>query len=141
MIEINNLTARKVSEKFLSKVADAVLRAEKRKGDISIAIVDGTRIRELNRKYRKKDKETDVLSFLAEGDKFNAGENYLGEIVMCPGYIERSAKEAESDFQKELVRALIHSILHLLGYDHEKSKSESDKMENRENYLISKIDF
>ncbi|MDO8264920.1 MAG: rRNA maturation RNase YbeY [Candidatus Parcubacteria bacterium] len=142
MIEINNLTEGKISSKFLKKIIEFVLKGEKKKGDISLAIVDSSRIKELNKQYRKKNKATDVLSFLAKNqldDKFNAGENYLGEIVICPEYIKEKNKEAGLVFKKGLTRALIHSVLHLLEYDHEKSKSKRSKMEERERFFFKRI--
>lgn len=105
MVEVNNLTRAVVDEKFLKKVAKIVWQG---KTDLSIALVGQKRIRELNKKYRGKDKATDVLSFS------------YGEIVIC---LDKVAKG-------ELARVLIHGILHLLGFGHDKSK---------EDYYLSKI--
>ena len=132
MIGINNLTVFRIEEKFLKKVARKVLTIENRKlNELSIALVEPKRIKELNKKYRKKNKITDILSF-----KYN---NNSGEIVICPEVVKKNSKKFCLTFKKELTRALIHGILHLLGYDHEKSKRESKKMEKKENYYFSKI--
>jgi ssRNA-specific RNase YbeY (16S rRNA maturation enzyme) len=64
MIEINNLTDRLIDKKSLKTVAQKILNKEERKLDLSIVLVRPLRIKELNRKYRKKNKATDVLSFL-----------------------------------------------------------------------------
>ena len=102
MIEINNLTGRKIEEKFLKGLAIKVLKGENGEEiDLSIAFVDKKKIKQLNKKYRKKDKATDVLSF---------GEG-LNEVVICP---------AIAKTKKELAEVLIHGILHILGHDHGK---------------------
>ena len=128
MIEINNLTTTLIDKEFLKKVCQKVLKIENKKDfDLSIALVGEVRIRELNRKYKKKDKITDVLSFQY---------NNSGEIVICLKKIKENAKEFKVSFRYELVRILIHGILHTLGYNHEKSKKEAEKMrEKEENYL------
>jgi len=134
MIEINNLTTNPVAKEFLKKIAKKVLKGEnKSEAEISIALVGEGRIMELNKKYRGKNRVTDVLAF---GD--NDG---LGEIVICLREVKKNARRFNSTFKKELVRVLIHGILHLLGYDHEKLEKEAEKMEEKENYYLSQINF
>jgi probable rRNA maturation factor len=135
MIEINNLTTVSVNEEFLKKVAEKVLEGETavqktgtRNKDLSIALVGQGRIRELNKKYRGENRVTDVLAF---GD--NDG---LGEIVICLREVKKNAKRFKSTFEKELAQVLIHGILHLLGYDHEKNEIEAKKMEEKQNYYL-----
>jgi len=65
----------------------------------------------------------------------------LGEIVICLREVKKNARRFNSTFKKELVRVLIHGILHLLGYDHEKLEKEAEKMEEKENYYLSQINF
>jgi len=130
MIEINNLTTLTVDKRFLKRVVKKVLKGEKKKeSGLSIALVNSGEIKKLNKKYRKKNKITDVLSF----------DNGLNEIVVCPQEIKKNAKKYNSTFKKELSRVLIHGILHLLGYEHEKTKIEAKKMEKKEEYYLSKI--
>jgi len=132
MIEVNNLTGFRVDEKFLKKVAQKVLASEKKnKTELSIALVGPKRIKELNKKYRKKDKVTDVLSFT-----YNKNS---GEIVICPQEVKKNTKRFNSSFKKELARVLIHGVLHLFGYDHEGSEKEAEKMRKKEEYYFSKI--
>ncbi len=134
MIEINNLTAAIVNKEFLKKVAKIVLKGEnKREVGLSIALVGPTRIKELNKKYRGKDKTTDILSFSSNF------QLELGEIVICLSEVKKNAKEFDSTFKRELSRVLIHGILHLLGYDHEKSKKEAEEMEAKQEYYLYKI--
>lgn len=121
MVEINNLTTNKVDEKFLQRVAKKVFEGENRKEiDLSIALVGQARIRELNRKYRQKNKATDILSFQYDNS---------GEIVICLKEVKKNAKRLQSTFKKELARVLIHGILHILGYSHQ-------TMQGKENFYL-----
>jgi len=130
MIEINNLTTNPIDEEFLKRVAKKVLEGENEKKDnLSIVLVGQGRMRELNKKYRKKNKVTDVLTF---GDGLN-------EIVICLREVKKNAKGFKSSFEKELARVLIHGILHLLGYNHERSEMRAKKMEEKQNYYLSRI--
>jgi len=110
-IEINNQTEIKIEQAFVKKIVQAVLqKKDVDEYEISIAFVENEEIRELNRKYRKQDKATDVLSF--EGDE----DGFLGEIIIAPNIIEGRGE----CFQDDLKDVITHSILHLLGYDHAK---------------------
>ncbi len=130
MIGVNNLTTNPIDEEFLKQVAKKVLEAESEKKDnLSIVLVGQGRMRELNKKYRKKNKVTDVLTF---GDGLN-------EIVICLREVKKNAKGFKSSFEKELARVLIHGILHLLGYNHERSEMRAKKMEEKQNYYLSRI--
>ncbi|MFH1841498.1 MAG: rRNA maturation RNase YbeY [Candidatus Nealsonbacteria bacterium] len=132
MIEINNLIKKRIDEKFFKKIAEKVLKEEKKeKTNLSIAFVEQKRIKELNKRYRGKDKATDVLSFSNQEAKIPAPEG-LGEIVICPQKVRKIS------FNKELSRVLIHGILHLLGYDHEKSKKEAELMEKKQELYLRK---
>ncbi|MFH1401963.1 MAG: rRNA maturation RNase YbeY [Parcubacteria group bacterium] len=125
MVEINNLTRFKFDKKRLEILVGKVLSKEKRnKTELLIAFVKPDQIRKLNKKYRKKNTATDVLSFMFEGS---------GEIILCPAVIKRNAKDLSENFKKELERVLIHGILHVLGYDHEK---KDDKMMNKQEYYL-----
>jgi probable rRNA maturation factor len=76
------------------------------RGDVAIAIVSDARIRALNKKYRRQDKATDVLSF------------DTGDIVIAEGVARRQAREAGHAYAAELKVLALHGLLHLLGYDH-----------------------
>jgi len=136
MIEINNLTGNPIDEDFFKKVAKIILEEELgipqfQKTDLSIALVGQGRIRELNRRYGGKNRPTDVLAF----SNRNMG---LGEIIICLKEVKKNAKKYGFTFKKELTRILIHGLLHLLDYSHEK-KVEIKKMEKKENYYLSKF--
>ena len=105
MIEVNNLTTNRVDKEFLKMVAKKVLTKENRKMvDLSIALVGQGRIKELNKRHRKKNKATDVLSFQY---------NNSGEVVICLREVKKNAKQFKSTFKKELARVLIHGIKNL----------------------------
>ena len=124
MIEVNNLTTNKVDEAFLKGVAKKVLEGEKnppkarafrrarqntkflagKEFNLSIALVGQGRIKELNKRYRQKNKATDVLSFQY---------NNSGEVVICLREVKKNAKQFKSTFKKELARVLIHGIKNL----------------------------
>lgn len=130
MIEVNNLTKVKIKASFLITLAKKVLKGENRvKEDLSIALVSAERIKDLNKNYRGINKPTDVLSF--RGD--------IWEVIICPSEVKKNIDKfsANSTFQIELDRVLVHGILHILGYDHEGSKKEALLMNNKENKYLS----
>jgi len=105
MIEVNNLTTNRVNEEFFKKIAKKVLKGEKEgKKDLSIALVGQDRIKELNKKYRRKNRVTDVLSF-----QYNSS----GEIAICLSEVKKNAKRFKSTFNEELARVLTHGIKNL----------------------------
>lgn len=138
MIEINNLTTNQIDEDFLKKIAKKVLKAEnKENNNLSIALVGQGRMRQLNKRYRKKNRVTDVLSF-SENEipsfKFQIPipVKGLGEIVICLPEVKKNSKKVSSTYEKELSKVLIHGVLHLLGYDHEKSEKQAKIMEEKQ---------
>jgi probable rRNA maturation factor len=90
------------------------------RGEVGVALVSDARIRALNKRYRRKDAPTDVLSFPADApDHIRGGPAaYLGDIVIATGIARRQAKEARHSYQSELRVLALHGLLHLLGYDH-----------------------
>ncbi len=119
MIEINNLTNFQIDKKSFSQVAKNVLKGENREREtISLAFVNKAEIKKLNKKFRNKNKPTDVLSF-----SFNE-KKYLGEIVICPEIVDEK--------KEKIIEVFIHGILHLCGYDHEGSGKDAKIMEQKE---------
>ena len=168
---IKNFTKQKVSQKYLNKIAEKTLEIMKFKkpAEISLVIVGDQRIKTLNKKYRGKNKITDVLSFGMLENKSDAARTaetslcsllakegkspaeagkknkkikfispkekaFLGEIFICYPQAARQAKGRS--IKKEITALLIHSILHLLGYNHHK-KSETAKMKQKEKAVYS----
>jgi probable rRNA maturation factor len=100
---------------------------------------DGT-IRSLNRKYRGKDAATDVLSFsLREGAFTHIHPELLGDIVISVPAAVRQAAAAGQSVNREIDRLLVHGLLHLLGYDHERSREDEKKMRRKESHLLKKL--
>jgi probable rRNA maturation factor len=134
MIEVNNLANDyRVDKKVFSTVAKNVLKGENRETEnISVAFVEKSKMREINKKYHGQDKPTDVLSFSnSEGLKFRIPEEDLGEIVICP--------EVVKEKKEDVIEVFIHGILHLCGYDHEKSEKEARIMESKQEFYLSNI--
>lgn len=112
MIELNNLTKEAIPRAFLKKIAQSVLRREKRSAEgLSIVLLEKKRMLQLNRIYRKKDKVANVLSFPIP-------ELGLGEVMLCPAEIRKDAKKYGIPYTKAMAWMLIHGILHVLGYTH-----------------------
>jgi probable rRNA maturation factor len=111
--------------------------------DINVSLVFCSRqtIHELNLNYRKKDKPTDVLSFIY-GDRsvFDDEESFYGEIVICPEIAEKQAPDFGGNLNSEIKRLLIHGILHLTGYDHEKSRKDEMEMNRLQEIFLKKVE-
>jgi probable rRNA maturation factor len=105
---------------WLSSVAPVRAR-----GTMTVAIAPDARVRALNRKFRKKDKPTDVLSFPSEEP------GYLGDVVISSGVAARQARAAGHSLATELRVLALHGLLHLLGYDHERDDGQMARLERR----------
>jgi len=105
---------------WLASVAPARAR-----GTITIAIVSNTRVQALNRKFRRKDTPTDVLSFPSDE------KGYLGDVVIAEGVARRQAREARHSLATELRVLALHGLLHLLGYDHEHDDGRMARLERQ----------
>jgi len=108
--------------------------------ELSLLLTDNEGIRALNRRYLDRDRPTDVLSFPMWD--FNSelrtpnSELILGDVVIS---IEKARKQAEElgvTMDEELSRLLVHGILHLFGFDHEKSSKEAQRMKKEEERLL-----
>lgn len=94
-------------------------------GALTIALVSDARIRALNRRFRGKDRATDVLSF-------PAGEpGVLGDVVIAAGVAARQAVQAGHSLQAEVRVLALHGLLHLLGYDHQHDDGRMARLERR----------
>jgi probable rRNA maturation factor len=106
--------------RWLTAVAPARAR-----GAVTVAVVADTRIRRLNRRFRRTDRPTDVLSF-------PSGEpGSLGDIVIAAGVARRQARAAGHSLKAELRVLALHGLLHLLGYDHERDAGRMARVEAR----------
>ena|SRR3989338_8961356 len=144
MIEINNLSSFPVDKKLFTGIAKKVLKGENRNREkVSLVFVGKKEMQKLNKKFRGKNKPTDVLSFSAQGGPASGWDfkknNYLGEIVICPEIVKENAEKFGVDFKKEIIKVFVHGVFHLLGYDHEKSEKEAKEMESKEEKYLSML--
>ena len=113
--------------------------------ELSVTFTDNEGIHELNREYRKVDRPTDVLSFpqfdfyggetLPEGDELVS----LGDIVLSLERTEEQAREFGHSFSREAAFLTAHSVLHLLGYDHERGDREDADMRARQREVMRRM--
>ena len=110
---------------LIRRACIAVLRNEKFRGnaEVSVTFVDNDEIRRLNAKFRDIDSATDVLSFpMGENGKYDinhaTGAKILGDVVLSMEKAQQQAEEFEHSFEREVCYLTVHSMLHLLGYDH-----------------------
>jgi len=143
MIEFNNKVKARVSEEWVGSVVGKVLKELKlSKMTVSIVLVGDREIKRLNKLYRKSDRVTDVLSFSnLEGKRLAipGQEEYLGEVIIGYEQAGRQAREQGHSTKKELVVLLVHGILHLLKYEHERGGREAEVMRRKEAVLLEKL--
>jgi len=123
----------------LRKIAAALLvELKQHRAELSIALVGDKEMRPLNAKYRKKNKITDVLSFFI-AEQPQSGAVLLGDVVISVEQARRQAQERNKTLKSEMVTLLIHGILHLLGYDHERSPRQAKIMFALERKLHARL--
>ncbi len=111
--------------------AMGVVPAEEGAG-VTVAFVSDRAMRELNRMWRKKSGTTDVLSFPSAQDEFEKAEGVsLGDVVISVEQAARQAGEHGLSFEEEVSQLILHGLLHLCGYDHERDEGEMDRLELR----------
>lgn len=111
-----------------------------RDAELSVFFVGDRTMRTLNRRYRGKDRTTDVLSFaFREGAYGMVQRNVLGDLVISLPVAKRQAREAGETLAGELDRLLVHGLLHLLGYDHEQGGGSERRMRGRERKLLEML--
>ncbi len=115
---------------LIEKSISAVLKVENldENVEVSVSFVGDDEIRDLNREYRGVDKSTDVLSFPMD-DEFIIDNRILGDVIINTRRVMEQAEELGHSNERELSYLTVHSILHLLGYDH---MEDEDKKEMRE---------
>lgn len=139
--EIENITKKLIS---LSEIAQFKNHLE-----LSISLVSDLQIKKINHEYRKKNKATNVLSFsfldeeqmqkqgFAKYSK-NLQHIFLGDIILAFETIKKEAKNERKTFKNHLTHLLLHALLHLIGFDHEK-ESDAKKMEKIEVEILKKL--
>lgn len=114
-----------LSKKTVECIVNETLKKIKRKNaELSVNFVGDEKMKKLNRDYKGKDKTTDVLSFsMQEGRRFDKVD--LGDIFISVPQVKKQSKKQGVHYKEELIRVLVHGILHLNGYDHKTKKEES----------------
>ena len=112
--------------------------------ELSVTFTDNDGIRTLNREYRQKDEPTDVLSFpmytMKDGDLPEEGEPaVLGDVVISLERVKIQAEQIGNSFLREISFLTVHSVLHLLGYDHETSDEDEEEMFARQKDIMKRI--
>lgn len=105
--------------------------------DVEVSFCTAEQIKDLNYKFRKKDSETNVLSFPAESS-IGIQSACCGEVIICYEVLNNEAKESSKNITNHFKHLLIHSFLHLLGYEHDK-ENDAILMESEEIKFLSKI--
>jgi probable rRNA maturation factor len=117
---------------FQSQIGQVLEKLGESDCELSLLLTDDVEIQELNRTYRDLDKATDVLSFPQdEGAVNETGDTLLGDVVISVETAARQAEEHHLSFNEELILLAIHGILHLLGYDHERSPQDARIMQDK----------
>lgn len=139
----NHTTQKSSGEKFFREIFDVGIKELKIKDkniEVSLSLVGGAKIKELNKKYRNKNEVTDVLSFPLEEQRFKKHDILpLGDIFICLPFAVKEAERQNISLEKELTWLTVHGFLHLLGYDHEKSAKDKKKMFQLENKILNKL--
>jgi rRNA maturation RNase YbeY len=142
-IEIANRTKKRIKADFAKGIIRKTVKLSAVKLSdflVSVVFLEKGGIKKINQKYRRKNKPTDVLSFIYTSRYNKGGKTLEGELVLCPEIIISQAEKNKVTFQKELAFVLSHGVLHLLGFRHgkkmfgmqnivsEKCKSQNLKM-------------
>jgi len=123
IVSDNNLWNKKIKKKvlffnILIKLFPKKYKFIKKKVSLTVLLSNNKNIKKLNKKFRNKNKATDVLSFPFE-KKINIKKNsYLGDIIISYEFINKPKKLTNLEFKKKVAKIFIHGFLHLLGYDH-----------------------
>jgi probable rRNA maturation factor len=115
----------------LTKAADAARRSARLKGGFTILLAGDKKLRALNHNFRRKDKPTNVLSFPGTAD-------YAGDIAIAYGVTATEAKTAAKTFADHAAHLVVHGVLHLAGYDHERPK-DAKVMEPLEVKILKRL--
>ena len=120
--------------KRAAKLALARSRKPKRNAALTILLSDDKTLRALNKRFRRKNKPTNVLSFPAAAN----GEAYLGDVALAYGVAREEARASGKRFSDHAVHLAVHGVLHLLGYDHE-TERQAKVMEPLETALLAHL--
>ena len=137
----NNQNQHPVDSKVLqSQIGQLLEKLGETQCELSLLLTDDAEIRRLNKTYRNLDHATDVLSFPQDEDAVNeSGDTLLGDVVISVETAARQAEEHHLSFNEELILLAIHGILHLLGYDHERSPQDARIMKDKTQVIFETL--
>ena len=128
-------------EEHAMRVAEAALAGQPDAGQVFLLFTSDADIQVMNRKWRNKDRPTNVLSFPAAEMPVPNGEvALLGDVVLAYETVEREAAEQGKTLTAHSSHLIVHGILHLLGYDHE-TDADANAMENEERRILADLDI
>ena len=138
-IRISNINrAYKLNEAFIKGTVKKILEIVKPGvAELEVVFLDDNSMRSLNRRFRTRDRSTDVLSFKIDLNEF-ALKGFLGEIFISLDTALKNARAFKAGFADEVVLYLVHGILHLAGYDDEKA-NERLAMSKKESYILKHL--
>ncbi|OGJ53212.1 rRNA maturation RNase YbeY [Candidatus Peregrinibacteria bacterium RIFOXYC2_FULL_41_22] len=122
------LYSNQVGAKIDKRIFTSLLPKIKSAKITSLTILDDAEIKKINKRYRGKNKPTDVISFAYEDSDQFPGEEMLGEIYISIDTARRQSKELSHTLKYELQFLFVHGVLHLLGYTHETEKDDARMM-------------
>lgn len=117
-----------VSQPALARFTERARRAARLHGKVNVLLTSSAEIRVLNRRYRGKDKATDVLSFPPIP---TIADDFAGDIVIAADVAAANARRLGHDAQQEIKVLILHAVLHLAGYDHEADSGQMARREER----------
>jgi probable rRNA maturation factor len=120
------------------RAARAVATLPPRAGVINVIVTNDRVIRDLNRRYRGKDKATDVLSFSYLEEERRDDGSAAGDVFVSHQTVARDARRHGIPPQNLALRMVVHGFLHVLGYDHE-NDADATRMERRERALLRRV--
>ncbi|MEA2658657.1 MAG: putative rRNA maturation factor [Candidatus Binatota bacterium] len=131
---------KKFPARRLKKVALAILDLVGQKNtELSVALIGDREMQQLNAQYRGKDYATDVLSFPIDGAAVALSMPLLGDVIISVDKAAAQARELRRTLDKEMITLLIHGIVHLLGYDHERSTQDARIMTRLEKKILGQL--
>ncbi len=133
MIRVINRSGEKIDENELKDLIHPILKEEIGDVNVNIVFVTADEIKSLNRKFMGVEEPTDVLTFPYH-DK-----DIYGEIIVCPEVVRNNAERFSTSYEDELMTVVIHGILHLAGYDHERENRKADKMFRKQKEYLERI--
>ena len=123
------------------KTTDILNALDCHDAELSILIVDDPQIAILNKKYLRRNGPTNVIAFPMRTDQFsNINLELLGDVVISIETAEKEGKSIGISMEERFTQLLVHGILHLLGYDHETSEQEADRMEKKSAEILKLIE-